>query len=256
MGETTKIEWADKTFSPWTGCTKISPACQNCYAANMMANRFGRVVWGEPGVGKGTRSLMSDDYWKKPLAWNQAAYRAGTRPFVFPSLCDPFDNEVDRAWFARFVGLMWATPHLVWLLLTKRPGNILKMTTPRHGASPLPQNVALGATLVNQEEWDRDLWKLADACQSVNPLFSFVSIEPMLGPIIFKPGVWLPDWMIVGGETDQGGRNARYTHPDLFRSIRDQTARAGKIFFMKQMTRKAPIPADLMIQNRPEVTAL
>ena len=35
----TKIEWTEKTWNPVTGCTKVSEACQNCYAA-VMANRL------------------------------------------------------------------------------------------------------------------------------------------------------------------------------------------------------------------------
>ena len=32
MAENSKIEWTDHTFNPWTGCTKISPGCDHCYA--------------------------------------------------------------------------------------------------------------------------------------------------------------------------------------------------------------------------------
>lgn len=28
----TKIEWTDVTWSPVTGCTKVSAGCKNCYA--------------------------------------------------------------------------------------------------------------------------------------------------------------------------------------------------------------------------------
>ena len=45
MAENTKIEWADHTFNPWMGCTKVSPACDNCYAENLMDTRYGRVRW-------------------------------------------------------------------------------------------------------------------------------------------------------------------------------------------------------------------
>jgi protein gp37 len=48
MAENTKIEWADHTFNPWIGCTKVSPACDNCYAEAMMGHRYGRANWG-PG---------------------------------------------------------------------------------------------------------------------------------------------------------------------------------------------------------------
>lgn len=45
MGDTTKIEWADKTFNPWSGCTKVSPGCANCYAEKL-ASRFPHLAQG------------------------------------------------------------------------------------------------------------------------------------------------------------------------------------------------------------------
>lgn len=56
------------------------------------------------------------------------------------------------------------------------------------------------------------------------------------------------DWVIVGGES---GPNARPMHPDWARSLRDQCAAAGVPFFMKQMTKRAPIPNDLLIRQMP-----
>lgn len=232
MAETTGISWADKTWSPWTGCTKVSPACDGCYAAHLMDTRMGRVEWGEPGAGVGTRSLMSDSYWRQPLGWDRAAAKAGTRPFVFPSLCDPFDTAVPAAWRWRFVELMDATPHLVWLLLTKRLGNVAKLTDPMRGERPLPGNVALGGTFCNQAEWDRDGGKLRDLAERFEPLFTFGSFEPLLSGIRFDG--WMPDWIVVGGESDQGAHKARPMHPTWAEALRDQAHAAGRLFHFKQ----------------------
>jgi len=63
------------------------------------------------------------------------------------------------------------------------------------------------------------------------------------------------DWVIAGGES---GHNARPSHPDWFRSLRDQCKAAGVSFFMKQIAdrgRKLPIaqwPADLVVREFPE----
>lgn len=230
MGEITNIGWCRHTWSPWTGCTRVSPACDGCYAANLMANRFGRVIWGERGAGEGTRTLMSESYWRLPYKWDRAAKLAGTRPFVFPSLCDPFDTAVPRPWFKAFVQIMTDTPHLVWLLLTKRPGNIVRMTRDL----PLPKNVALGCTVINQEEWDRDIPKLGFAANVREPLFTFTSIEPLLAPIRFRPDEWSPDWIITGGETDQGAHKARPWNPEWASDIEHDAHAAGKLFFHKQ----------------------
>lgn len=233
MAEETNISWADKTWSPWTGCSKVSPACDGCYAAFLMDTRMHRVEWGEPGSGEGTRDLMSDSYWKKPHAWNRVAAGVAARPSVFPSLCDPFDLAVDQIWFHRFVDLMEQTPNLVWLLLTKRIGNVRKMTDPARGGRILPANVAIGSTFANQPEWDRDSRKLEDIRNFMDPLFTFSSFEPLLSDIQFGSD-WMPDWIIGGGETDQGAHKARPTHPQWRRNLRDQCATRNKPFHWKQ----------------------
>ena len=244
MGENSRIEWTTHTFNPWIGCTKISPACAGCYAENMMDHRYGRVRW---GAGE-DRQRTSPANWRKPVAWNKAAVG---RTFVFcASLADVFDNEVEPMWRRDLFELIEATPKLTWLLLTKRIGNVLKMTDPLRGNPLLPRNAAVGATIANQEEYDRDRMKLADVKRICEPAFTFASLEPLLGLVILDKNA--PDWIIVGGETDQGAHKARYADPAWFRSLRDQSARFGRAFFMKQMTKKAPIPADLMVRQFPQ----
>ena len=238
MGEVTHIEWADRTWSPWTGCSKVSPGCDGCYAAHLMDTRMGRVEWGEPGLGEGTRSLMSDAYWRKLAQWEREAVKTGVSPLVFPSLCDPFDTAVPPPWRWRFFDAMEAAPHLTFLLLTKRIGNVLKLTSPLLGGHALPPNAWIGATFVNQDEWDRDWRKLRDAGQ-VWECLTFASFEPLLGPITFD-GEWLPDWLIAGGETSQGAHQARPAHPDWFRGIRDAAGAHGKRFLFKQWGDWAP----------------
>src|SRR5205814_1862113 len=156
------ISWCDHTWSPWTGCTKVSPACDGCYAAHLMDTRMHRVTWGEPGVGEGTRALMSADYWRKPLQWNRQAAKSGARPRVFPSLCDPFDLAVQPEWHAKFHNLILSTPNVLWLLLTKRIGNVRKVVDHGGGCLWSANNWAAGATFANQDEWVRDGWKLRD----------------------------------------------------------------------------------------------
>ena len=219
MAENTKIEWADHTFNPWMGCTKVSPACDNCYAAEMMDTRYGRVRWGagEPRV----RTAPSN--WAKPRKWNRETPGA----FVFcASLADVFDNEVDPAWRSDLFELICQTPDLVWLLLTKRVGNVHKMMD----GLALPRNVAIGATMANQEEYDRDRMKLAAVKRDLMPLFTFGSFEPLLGPIILDKNA--PDWIIVGGES---GGNARPMNLDWARSLKSQSEELGRVFNFKQV---------------------
>jgi protein gp37 len=232
VGENTKIEWCDATFNPWFGCTKVSPACDHCYAEAMMDHRYGKVSW---GAGE-DRKRTSPSNWKQPYKWDREAAAAGKPATVFClSLGDIWDNEVDPKWRNDALKVMEETPHLIWLLLSKRIGNAVKMCDPMAGNRALPENAALGATLVNQEEWDRDYPKLKHAGQSLGAKFTFASVEPMLGPIDARGD--LPGWIIVGGES---GKHARPMHPGWARSLRDQCNRAGVPYLLKQWGEWAP----------------
>ena len=76
MGALSKIEWTTHTFNPWIGCTKVSPACDHCYAEAMMDARYGRVRW---GAGE-DRSRTSAANWRQPIRWDREAVASGTRP--------------------------------------------------------------------------------------------------------------------------------------------------------------------------------
>lgn len=243
MAENSKIEWTVHTWNPWIGCTQVSPACDDCYAMVMMDHRYGKVRW---GAGE-DRKRTAEANWDLPKRWNRAAEKAGRIDTVFClSLGDIWDNEVDPLWRYQAVQRMEETPSLLYLLLSKRIGNAEKMCDPMKGGRALPENAALGATMVNQEEWDRDIWKLKEAGRILGAKFTFASVEPMLGRIYTRNN--LPDWVIVGGES---GRTPRHMHPDWARYMRDECAVAGVPFFMKQMTGKKPIPEDLMVRQFP-----
>lgn len=253
MAENSAIEWTDHTFNPWVGCTKVGPGCDHCYAEGW-AKRAGKAAGVEWG---GDRRRTSAATWQQPVKWNRLSEQwvrnGGQRTRVFcASLADVFDNDVPPVWRADLFELIHKTPHLDWLLLTKRIGNAWKMMADAIGVSqvslklPLP-NVWIGATVVNQAEADRDIPKLL----AVPARVRFLSIEPMLGPIDLerpRPGPdldqgggnmicqpWLIqsgiDWVICGGES---GAGARPMHPDWARSLRDQCASAGVPFLFKQ----------------------
>lgn len=246
MGEVTKIEWCHHTFNAWIGCTKVSPACDGCYAENLMDHRYGRVTWG-PGE---DRQRTSKENWRKPLKWNREAATKAAPTYVFcSSLADVFDNEVEPAWRWDLFELIGATSHLTWLLLTKRISNVIKMTDPMAGCQPLPPNAAVGATMANQAEYDRDHMKLWEVRERLGAAFTFGSFEPLLGRIGLDE--FAPDWIIVGGETPQGKHRARHADPDWMRSMRDDARHYGRKFFLKQMTNKAPIPGDLLVREFP-----
>lgn len=226
MAENSAISWTRHTWNPWMGCTKVSPACDGCYAEALMDKRYGKVQWGnKPRVRTGAHT------WNDPFRWQRQAEKDGDRPFVFcASLADIFDNQVDPQWRADAFEVMRKTPRLVYLLLTKRPHNIVKMAD---AAGGLPKNAALGTTCEDQPRADKNLPALQVAKIELNPLFTFGSFEPLLS-LIEAPHDCLPDWIITGGETDQGGHMARPSHPDWYRSLREQARAAGKAFHHKQ----------------------
>lgn len=226
MAISTKIEWCDHTFNPWIGCTKVSPACDNCYAEMLMDTRYGRAQWGAGNP----RSRTSASNWKQPATWHRKAVRADARPFVFcASLADVFDNEVPPEWRADLFRLIDQTPALVWLLLTKRIGNVTKMTREATGGLTLPANVAIGATFGSQNEYERDIAKLSDVRRTMSPLFTFGSFEPLLSSLMLDDRA--PDWVIVGGES---GAGCRPMDLNWARSLRDQCREIGRVFNFKQ----------------------
>lgn len=221
MAEQSAISWTDATFNPWIGCTKVSPACDHCYAER--DNRLRRWV---PGWGAGEPRRRTKT-WGEPVKWDRKAAAAGKPLRVFcASLADIFDNEVPDEWRADLWKLVRVTPNLRWILLTKRIGNAAKMLPANW---PYP-NAGLMATLANQEEWDRDYGKL----MRVPAAWHGCSAEPLLSGIDMGPMIALHgrlDWMITGGES---GAGFRPLDMGAVRSIRDQCARLGVTFHHKQ----------------------
>jgi protein gp37 len=268
MAENSKIEWTDHTFNPWVGCTKVSPACDHCYAEGW-AKRTGQA-----GLWAGERRRTSVANWRLPYKWNNAAPLDRPRPRVFcASLADVFDNQAAPEWRRDLWWMIRETPNLDWLLLTKRPQNIRKML-PDNWGEGYP-NVWLGTTVESQEEADRRIPHLL----SVPVRVPFLSCEPLLGPLDISqylrprqrpnrdgyggesgPG-WTTDfgavaWVIFGVESGPGARpfEEQWAH-----SLKAQCEAANVAFFMKQMSgvRKPlpPIPPRLMLREFPKVAA-
>lgn len=288
MAESTSISWTDATFNPWWGCSKVSPACDHCYAERD-AKRFaaGRVLWGIDAE----RREFGDKHWNEPKRWARLLpQKLGRRPRVFcASMADVFDKNAPPGARERLWHLILQTPELDWLILTKRIGNARSMlprewlATRVYGTLPSwPANLRIGSTFCNQEEVARDMRKLLDLCCP-----NFASFEPLLGPInlerikrIERDGregdeetLYLDnalsgfmatkgggydgkplEWVIAGGES---GPHARPMPTAWARSLLEQCAKAGTAFHLKQITergRPTPIeswPAELRVQEFP-----
>ena len=215
-----------------------------------MERRYHRVQW---GVGQ-PRSRTTADYWKQPARWNRQAQASGQRDRVFcASLADWLDDEVPVDWLADLLTLIEATPHLDWLLLTKRlehwSDRLQTVVHLTHGSSnaiastwlagKAPANVWLGTTVENQAQAERRIPRLL----ALPATLRFLSCEPLLEAInILKclptkaedtPGRE-PNrlhWAICGGES---GKEARTFDLQWARSLYSQCQAINVSFFFKQ----------------------
>lgn len=270
MGEVTGISWTHSTFNPWRGCQRVSPGCEHCYAETLSKRNHALLgQWGPPASG-GTRIIASPAMWREPLRWNSAAAKSGEPHRVFcSSLADVFEDlrelDLPRQWLW---ALIKATPHLTWLLLTKRPGNVLGMVPPSwRGGAGFPPNVWMGTTVEDQRRADERIPELLRIPAPVR----FLSVEPQLERVSLS-GHHPVDWVICGGES---GPHARPFDLAWARSLHNQCLQARVPFFFKQMGRRpiglthpthgpilpdhpagadpAEFPANLRIQQFPEV---
>jgi protein gp37 len=226
MAKDSSIEWTHHTFNPWWGCTKVSPACDNCYA-ELWAKRMGHSIWG----GKAPRRFFSDKHWREPLAWDEQARTERRRARVFcASMADVFESRPElEGHRARLWSLIEHTANLDWLLLTKRPQNIQRLVPWEEN---WPCNVWVGTTIENSRLAEARLPHLLKVPAAIR----FLSCEPLLGPVdltrwFTRPGFWPIDWVIAGGESGPG---ARPMHPHWARSLLEQCTAAGVPFHFKQ----------------------
>ena len=246
MAKNSHIEWTNHTFNPWWGCQKVSPACDNCYA-EVWAKRVGQTVWGY----EAPRRFFGEAHWREPLKWNQQAFAARTRARVFcASMADVFERraslnkERERLW-----NLIDHTPNLDWLLLTKRPQNILSMTP---WGDAWPQNVWVGTTVENQRLAELRLPYLLALPAAVR----FLSCEPLLGPLDlrswFNRSALKPiDWVIAGGES---GPHSRPMHPDWALALLNQCLHAKVPFHFKQWGHWAPADCTIISTHKAQLT--
>lgn len=282
MAEDSKIEWTHHTFNPWRGCMKVSAGCANCYAETLS------------GRNPGTRVVAAEAQWRLPLKWGREAKAKGERHRVFcASMADVFEDwlgpmtnskgtaaTTQVPGFAerpmlmqdvrvRLLMLILATDNLDWLLLTKRPANVLTMLRdawmqvdsardpdPRNSRPfAIPPNVWIGTSVENQAAADERIPHLLKVPARVR----FLSCEPLLGPVDLTripvpsfPGVKFDsllkhgkgswgtgariDWCITGGESGPDSRTCRI---DWMRSLVEQCLVASVPVFVKQLGQRA-----------------
>lgn len=248
----TSIEWTDATWSPVTGCTKVSAGCKHCYAEGV-AERF----WGER---KFTDVRCHPERLEAPLHW-----RKPRRVFV-NSMSDLFHEDVQAEFIGRVFAVMALCPQHTFQILTKRPQRMADLFADgivgpvrgwaeqiawertRDAGSNLPANqfrlswplpnVWLGVSAEDQATADERIPLLLETPAAVR----FLSCEPLLGPVDMRIAAFNGadsiermeglHWVICGGES---GPRARPCRVDWIRSIVEQCKAAGVACFVKQL---------------------
>ena len=258
----TGIEWTDETLNFITGCSRVSPGCDNCYMFALWPRLHAMNVngyQGEPDV-----PVMHDDRLDKPFRWRKP------RKIFVNSMSDTFHRDIPYDFIDKmFLSMKW-NPHHIFQVLTKRPG-IAAHWWETNGKKLLddewPRHIWLGTSVESQKYQPR-----MRVLTRVPAPIRFVSVEPMLGPVVLgldyvdqtaQNWAWhkfdcywssyerhicyrkVPSicdfdiihkgppvsWVIVGGES---GRNPRPIEEQWVRDIRDECERNQVRFFFKQ----------------------
>ncbi len=216
MSTTTDIEWTDATWNPVTGCTKITPGCDHCYAERF-AERF-RGVPGHP-FEAGFDLTLRPGRLEQPLGWSRP------RSIFVNSMSDLFHKAVPRSFIDAVFDTMERADWHTFQVLTKRSSLMVRYLAARYGAAKAPPHIWLGVSVEDARNTVR-IKHLTTARASVK----FVSFEPLLGPVgrVDLKGI---DWAIVGGES---GPRARPMNEVWAIDIRDQCRADEVAFFFKQ----------------------
>lgn len=223
MSDTSKIEWTDATWNVVTGCEKVSPGCDNCYAET-----FAERWRGTPGhhFENGFDVTLRPERLTLPLKW-----RKPKRVFV-NSMSDLFHKDIPDEYIARTFAVMALTPQHTYQVLTKRHGRMRALLSSSDfrllcekeqavlvsdDATPLARyereqktsqwwsdfakplrNVWLGVSVEDQRRADLRIPALVDTPAALR----FLSCEPLLGPVDL--GAWMPpgfaNWRCQGAD--------------------------------------------------------
>lgn len=211
---TTLIAWTDETWNPTTGCHKVSPGCENCYA-EALSLRFGRSQ--KPWTAKNAPEnvQLHPDRLRKPYT-----IKKPSRIFV-NSMSDLFHPLIPDEFIAQVFAVMVDTPQHTYQILTKRPERAA--TWP----GPWTPNIWMGASVEDQRRADERIPHLLRCGATIK----FLSCEPLLGPVDISAYAGRLDWVIVGGESGRGYRPMDHAWA---RGLRDQCIEASARYFFKQ----------------------
>lgn len=216
MAQKSEIEWTDATWNPVTGCTKVGPGCDNCYAERF-AERW-RGVLGHP-YEQGFDLRVWPSRLGQPFMWKKP------RMIFVNSMSDLFHKDIDRSFIDLVFDAMECADWHIYQVLTKRSSLMRKYVRERYDDGPVPRHIWLGVSVEDSAHISR-ITHLKD----VNSEARFISFEPLIGPIdeVDLQGI---AWAIVGGESGPG---ARPMQAEWARRIRAISERDNVAFFFKQ----------------------
>lgn len=211
-----KIHWTTHTWNPVTGCTQVSPGCDNCYAKRIAEENRG------PAFPNGFDLTLRPQRLQDPL-------KIKTPSFIFVnSMSDLFHKDIPQDYFLRIWDVMLKADWHIYQVLTKR-AHRMWWTIKRLSLEPVPRHIWLGVSVENQEMARSRI----PALLKIDAKVRFLSCEPLLEAIDLEEclksgGI---HWVIVGGESGPGYRPF---NKDWARKIRTQCQLYGVPFFYKQ----------------------
>ena len=223
----TGIEWTEVTWNPTTGCDRITPGCDNCYALALAKRLKAMGVDkyqqdGDPRTsGPGFGVAVHESALKDPYRWR------GSRLVFVNSMSDLFHARVPADFVRRVFDVMADTPQHTYQILTKRSRRLMRMAD----KLPWPRNVWMGVSVEDKKVFSR-----VDDLRQVPAAVRFLSCEPLLGPMdgLNLDGI---GWVIAGGES---GPHHRPMDSDWVRVVRDLCLSDDVPFFFKQWGGRTP----------------
>jgi protein gp37 len=212
VAQLSSIEWTEVTWNPVTGCSKVSPGCKNCYA-DRMARRL--KAMGNIRYRNGFELALHHAVLKEPLRWKTS------RLIFVNSMSDLFHPKIPASFIIEVFKIMNLANWHIFQVLTKRPERLAKLSDKLNWSN----NIWIGTSVENSDYIYR-----IDQLKKAKAHIKFISIEPMLGPILHFPVNGI-DWVIVGGES---GPRARVIKLEWVRLIRDICLKNEIPFFFKQ----------------------
>lgn len=208
----TKIEWAEVTWNPITGCSKISEGCRHCYAERM-SKRLHSM--GNKRYLNGFNVTVHEDLFEKPLQWK-------TSKIIFVnSMSDIFHEDIPEEVILKLFNVMNKASHHIFQVLTKRDERLKKLSS----KIKWTKNIWMGVSVENKE-----VTKRIDNLRETQAKIKFISFEPLLSNIenINLKGI---DWAIIGGESGPGSREMKES---WVLSLKNQCEKDNVEFFFKQ----------------------